>query len=172
MCASIIACNLAIGSGRPATASGVAILGACSRSGHVADAQVGEIPGFARQPPPTGVAEMSASGHRLRRRRRGRRCASPWDYLFYRAYRANGANRHFVCKDSGWRFWGLARLLRACRRHPGRLNTRLRTAATTSGEAEMYAFGHRLRRWRRCGRFAAPDGCRFLGASLELMGRM
>ena len=65
MCASIIACNLAIGSGRPATASGVAILGACSRSGHVADAQVGEIPGFARQPPPTGVAEMSASGHRL-----------------------------------------------------------------------------------------------------------
>ena len=42
------------GSGRPATASGVAILGACSRSGHVADAQVGEIPGFARLPPPPG----------------------------------------------------------------------------------------------------------------------
>ena len=54
VCASIIACNLAIGSGRPATASGVAILGACSRSGHVADAQVGEIPGFARLPPPPG----------------------------------------------------------------------------------------------------------------------
>ena len=54
MCASIIACGLAIGSGRPATASGVAILGACSRSGHVADAQVGEIPGFARLPPPPG----------------------------------------------------------------------------------------------------------------------
>ena len=70
VCASIIACGLAIGSGRPATTSGVAILGACSRSGHVADAQVGEIPGFARQPPPTGVAEMSASGHRLRHRRR------------------------------------------------------------------------------------------------------
>ena len=52
--ASIIACGLAIGSGRPATASGVAILGACSRSGHVADAQVGEIPGFARLPPPPG----------------------------------------------------------------------------------------------------------------------
>ena len=64
------ACSLAIGSRRPATTSGVAILGACSRSGHVADAQVGEIPGFARQPPPTGVAEMSASGHRLRHRRR------------------------------------------------------------------------------------------------------
>ena len=95
VCASIIACSLAIGSGRPATTSGVAILGACSRSGHVADAQVGEIPGYARQPPPTGVAEMSASGHRLRRRRRGGRCAAPWDYLFYRANRANGANGHF-----------------------------------------------------------------------------
>ena len=67
VCASIIACSLAIGSRRPATTSGVAILGACSRSGHVADAQVGEIPGFARQPPPTGVAEMYAFGHRLRR---------------------------------------------------------------------------------------------------------
>ena len=54
VCASIIACSLAIGSGRPATTSGVAILGACSRSGHVADAQVGEIPGFARLPPPPG----------------------------------------------------------------------------------------------------------------------
>ena len=53
--ASIIACSLAIGSGRPATASGVASLEACSRSGHVADAQVGEIPGFAQLPPPTGV---------------------------------------------------------------------------------------------------------------------
>ena len=48
------ACSLAIGSRRPATTSGVAILGACSRSGHVADAQVGEIPGFARLPPPPG----------------------------------------------------------------------------------------------------------------------
>ena len=35
--------------------------------------------------------------------------------------------------------------LRTCRRHPGRLNARLRTAATTSGVAEMSAFGHRLR---------------------------
>ena len=136
------------------------------------------LPGWRKCPPPVIVSAIGGEGvvwcscHRLRRRRRGRRCASPWDYLFYRAYRANGANRHFVCKDSGWRFWGLARLLRACRRHPGRLNTRLRTAATTSGVAEMYAFGHRLRRWRRCGRFAAHDGCRFLGASLELMGLM
>ena len=52
--ASIIACSLAIGRGRPATTSGVAILEACSRSGHVADAQVGEIPGYARLPPPPG----------------------------------------------------------------------------------------------------------------------
>ena len=28
-------------------------------------------------------------------RRRGGRCAAPWDYLFYRANRANGANGHF-----------------------------------------------------------------------------
>ena len=50
--ASIIACSLAIGRGRPATISGVAIFVCISPSGHVADAQVGEIPGFARQPPP------------------------------------------------------------------------------------------------------------------------
>ena len=42
----------------------------------------------------------------------------------------------------------------ACRRHPGRRNTGLRTAATTFGVAEMLASGHRLRRWRRCGRCA------------------
>ena len=40
-------------------------------------------------------------------------------------------------------------VLRACRRHPGRLNTRLRTAATASGVAEMLASGHRLRHRRR-----------------------
>ena len=40
----------------------------CSR--HVADTPVGEIPGYAQLPPPAGVAEMSASGHRLRQRRR------------------------------------------------------------------------------------------------------
>ena len=38
--------------------------GSCSP--HVADAQVGEILGYARLPPPAGVAEMSAFGHRLR----------------------------------------------------------------------------------------------------------
>ena len=40
-------------------------------------------------------------------------------------------------------------VLRACRRHPGRRNTRLRTAATVSGVAEMLASCHRLRRQRR-----------------------
>ena len=46
----------------------------CSRcSGHVADTPVGEIPGYARLPPPTGVAEMLALGHRLRL---GRRCGA------------------------------------------------------------------------------------------------
>ena len=39
-----------------------------SGSPHVADAQVGEIRGYARLPPPAGVAEMSASTIRLRRR--------------------------------------------------------------------------------------------------------
>ena len=38
---------------------------------HVADAQVGEIRGYARLPPPAGVAEMSAFCHHLRRRRCG-----------------------------------------------------------------------------------------------------
>ena len=46
----------------------------CARcSGHVADTPVGEIPGYARLPPPTGVAEMLALGHRLRL---GRRCGA------------------------------------------------------------------------------------------------
>ena len=40
--------------GRPATASGVAMYIAGSGSPHVADAQVGEIRGYARLPPPPG----------------------------------------------------------------------------------------------------------------------
>ena len=39
----------------------------------------------------------------------------------------------------------------ACRHDPAWRNTGLRTAATTSGVAEMLASGHRLRRWQRCG---------------------
>ena len=35
-------------------------------------------------------------------------------------------------------------IVRVCRRHPGRLNTRLLTAATTSGVADYLAFGHHL----------------------------
>ncbi|MDY5119080.1 MAG: hypothetical protein SPE65_03780 [Muribaculaceae bacterium] len=42
----------------------------------------------------------------------------------------------------------------ACRHDPAWRNTGFRTAATTSGVAEMLASGHRLRRWRRCGRCA------------------
>ena len=51
----------------------------------------------------------------------------------------------------------------ACRRHPGRRNTGLRTAATASGVAEMSAFGHRLRLGR--GRCAAAQrrGVRWCG---------
>ena len=56
------------GNGQPATTSGVAMYIAGSGSPHVADAQVGEIRGYARLPPPAGVAEMSASTIRLRRR--------------------------------------------------------------------------------------------------------
>ena len=44
----------------------------------------------------------------------------------------------------------------ACRHDPAWRNTGLRTAATTSGVAEMLDSGHRLRRRRRAG--AAPDG--------------
>ena len=40
----------------------------------------------------------------------------------------------------------------ACRHDPAWRNTGFRTAATTSGVAEMLASGHRLRRWQRCGR--------------------
>ena len=43
----------------------------CSRcSGHVADTPVGEIPGYAQPATASGVAEMLASCHRLRRQRR------------------------------------------------------------------------------------------------------
>ena len=44
--------------------------------------------------------------------------------------------------------------LPACRHDPAWRNTGLRTAATTSGVAEMLASGHHRRRWRRCGRCA------------------
>ena len=40
--------------GQPATAYGVAIIYVFSRSGHVADTQVGKIPGYAQLPPPPG----------------------------------------------------------------------------------------------------------------------
>ena len=50
----------------------------CHRcSGHVADTPVGEIPGYARLPPPAGVAKYLASGHCLRLWRRGGRYAAP-----------------------------------------------------------------------------------------------
>ena len=55
---------------------------------------------------------------------------------------------------SGVRF-GWSDLARpACRHDPAWRNTGLRTAATTSGVAEMLASGHRLRLWRRGGRCA------------------
>ena len=58
----------------------------------------------------------------------------------------------------------------ACRRHPGRRNTGLRTAATPRGVAKMSASGHRLRRWRWGRRCAAPGGAtmgRVVAASAE-----
>ena len=58
---------------------------------------------------------------------------------------------------------------------PGRRNTGLRTAATTSGVANYLAFGHRFRRWRRAG--AAPillqaailQGCTFGTLSIFIL---
>ena len=44
---------------------------------------------------------------------------------------------------SGVRFGGCPSAVPACRRHPGRRNTGLRTAATPRGVAEMSASGHR-----------------------------
>ena len=73
----------------------------CSRcSGHVADAQVGEIPGFARQPPPTGVADYLASGHRLRLGGGGR-CARRCIPLLGTMGQM-GIFDFSWCKDSGW----------------------------------------------------------------------
>ena len=43
----------------------------------------------------------------------------------------------------------------ACRRHPGRRNTGLRTAATPHGVAKMSASGHRLHRCGGCARWWA-----------------
>ena len=63
----------AVGSGQPATASGVAIIYVRSVLRVFRRHPVGEIPGYARLPPPTGVAEMLALGHRLRL---GRRCGA------------------------------------------------------------------------------------------------
>ena len=58
--------------------SGVLFLGdAHLWSPHVATTPRGEIRGYARLPPPAGVAEMSAFGHRLCRWRRGGLCAAP-----------------------------------------------------------------------------------------------
>ena len=45
----------------------------------------------------------------------------------------------------------------ACRRHPGRRNTGLRTASTPAGVGEMSASGHRAMLRIAGGRFAAPD---------------
>ena len=67
---------------------------------------------------------------------------------------------------------GCPSVVPACRRHPGRRNTGLRTAATPHGVAKMSASGHRLHRCGGCARWwavrcsasqsrcaeAAPDG--------------
>ena len=45
---------------------------------------------------------------------------------------------------SGVRGWGQPSPVPACRRHPGRRNTGLRTAATPRGVAKMSASGHHL----------------------------
>ena len=65
---------------------------------------------------------------------------------------------------SGVRFGGCPSAVPACRHDPAWRNTGLRTAATTSGVAEMSASGHRLRRGRmlrsaRLGGFRRHSRC-------------
>ena len=65
---------------------------------------------------------------------------------------------------SGVRFGGCPPVVPACRHDPAWRNTGLRTAATTSGVAEMSASGHRLRRGRmlrsaRLGGFRRHSRC-------------
>ena len=91
------------GNGQPATTSRVAMYIAGSGSPHVADAQVGEIPGFAQQPPPTGVAEMSASGHRLRRGGGADAALRRGIISFIGPIGPMGIFDFSWCKDSGWR---------------------------------------------------------------------
>ena len=62
---------------QPRTPPGCDLGDAHRRSPHVATTPRGEIRGYARLPPPAGVAEMSAFGHRLCRWRRGGLCAAP-----------------------------------------------------------------------------------------------
>ena len=50
---------------------------------------------------------------------------------------------------------GCPSVVPACRRHPGRRNTGLRTAATPHGVAKMSASGHRLHRCGGCARWWA-----------------
>ena len=62
---------------QPRTPPGCDLGAAHRRSPHVATTPRGEIRGYARLPPPAGVAEMSAFGHRLCRWQRGGLCAAP-----------------------------------------------------------------------------------------------
>ena len=93
-CSSLLHAELLMhcGSKQPATASGVAIIYVSSLSGHVADTPVGSIPGFARLPPPAGVANYLASGHH-RRSRSSSPTTAEW-----RSQRC--ANRHLPCHPS------------------------------------------------------------------------
>ncbi|MDY2932227.1 MAG: hypothetical protein SOT90_08955 [Muribaculaceae bacterium] len=77
----------------------------CARcSGHVADTPVGEIPGYARLPPPTGVAEMLALGHRLRL---GRRCGALLAARRERTLRCAWSAVRVAVVNSEWLMWAL-----------------------------------------------------------------
>ena len=113
---------------------------------YFADRGVGDMRG-----PPNGVPNMPPPAG-------GGRPSSRQASMYYIIDRQDDTRQSTAVAQprttSGVRF-GWSDLARpACRHDPAWRNTGLRTAATTSGVAEMLASGHRLRRWRRCGRCA------------------
>ena len=131
-----------------------------------------------------GAAARSARGFKVRVPRwQGLRCfAARWRAECGEGYAIGGDGLPNGCgvlcrggqpaTTSGVAMYMCGLVLPACRRHPGRRNTGLRTAATPHGVAKMSASGYRLHRCGGCARWwavrcsasqsrcaeAAPDG--------------
>ena len=101
---------------------------------YFADRGVGDMRG-----PPNGVPNMPP-------RRRWQAVIAPHNDVLHKMIHATPRCKRQPRTTSGVRLRSSDLARPACRRHHGRRNTGLRTAATTSGVAEMLASGHRLRR--------------------------